>query len=160
VYSELLALAVFCALAAGASAQEPSSNKDPGFGENPPRGEGVAAPSSSSRRLPDALKFAAGLLRQKKYDLAAEEYERFANSGATGKDLDDARFGLATARLYLGNYREARRAFDEFLKDAPADPRGIGWANLRICWGTCPRPGSHSKSSVRQHQTMPGWKWL
>ena len=125
MYSELLALAVFCALAAGASAQEPSSNKDPGFGENPPRGEGVAAPSSSSRRLPDALKFAAGLLRQKKYDLAAEEYERFANSGATGKDLDDARFGLATARLYLGNYREARRAFDEFLKDAPADPRGL-----------------------------------
>ena len=79
----------------------------------------VAGPSSSARRLPDALKFANGLLRQKKYDLAAEEYERFAKSGAKGKDLDDARFGLANARLYQGNFREARRAFDEFLEGAP-----------------------------------------
>ena len=82
-------------------------------------------PSSSARRLPDALKFANGLLRQKKYDLAAEEYERFANSGAKGKDLDDARFGLANARLYQGNFREARQAFDEFLKGAPEDPRRL-----------------------------------
>ena len=75
--------------------------------------------------MPDALRFANGLLRQRKYDLAAEEYERFANSGAKGKDLDDARFGLANARLYQGNFRESRRAFDEFLEGAPADPRNL-----------------------------------
>ena len=72
-----------------------------------------------ARRLPDALKFANGLLRQKKYDLAAEEYERFVSSGAKGPDLDDARFGLATARLYQGNFPEARGAFDEFPEGCP-----------------------------------------
>jgi len=80
---------------------------------------------SPVRRLPDALKFANGLLRQKKYDLAAEEYARFVSSGAKGPDLDDARFGLATARLYQGNFPEARGAFDEFLKAAPDDPRRL-----------------------------------
>ena len=34
-------------------------------------------PTSASRSLPDALKFAHGLLRQRKFDLAAEEYDRF-----------------------------------------------------------------------------------
>ena len=107
------------------TAQESSSKQDPGSRENPPRGDGVSVPSSSARRLPDALKFANGLLRQKKYDLAAEEYERFTRSGAKGKDLDDAQFGLANARLYQGNFREARQAFDEFLKAAPEDPRRL-----------------------------------
>ena len=87
--------------------------------------DGISGPPSPARQLPDALKFANGLLRQKKYDLAAEEYERFANSGAKGRDLDDARFGLANARLYQGNFRESRQAFDEFLKDAPNDARKL-----------------------------------
>jgi cellulose synthase operon protein C len=125
VNSELLAFLVWGALAAAAAAQEPSSKNDAGSQEIPSRGAGTVNPAASTRPLPDALKFANGLLRQKKYDLAAEEYERFANSGAKGKDLDDARFGLANARLYQGKYREARQAFDEFLKDAPADPRGL-----------------------------------
>ena len=114
-----------CALAAGALAQEPSSKKDLGSPGRSSCADGIGGPSSSARRLPDALKFANGLLRQKKYDLAAEEYERFAKSGAKGRDLDDARFGLANARLYQGNFRESRRAFDEFLKGAPEDPRRL-----------------------------------
>ena len=84
--------------------------------------------STRHRRLvayPMRLKFANGLLRQKKYDLAAEEFERFANSGAKGSDLDDARFGLANARLYQGNFRESRQAFDEFLKGRTEDPRRL-----------------------------------
>jgi TolA-binding protein len=65
------------------------------------------------------------LLRQRKYDLAAEEYERFMRSGARGPDLADARFGLATARLYQGKFPEAHRAFEDFLKTAPDGPRGL-----------------------------------
>ena len=57
--------------------------------------------------------------------MAAEEYERFLNSGAKGRDLDDARFGLANARLYLGNFRESRQSFGEFLKGAPDDSRKL-----------------------------------
>ena len=123
--SRLQVLATFSALAAGAIAQEPSFKKDPGSPERHSREESVPGLSSAARRLPDALKFANGLLRQKKYELAAEEYERFAQAGAKGKDLDDAQFGLASARLYQGNFREARRAFDEFLKGADQDPRRL-----------------------------------
>ena len=74
------------AAAAGPCARNRSSKRDPGSPEvSSARWTNVGGPSSSARRVPDALKFANGLLRQKKYDLAAEEYERFANSGAKGK---------------------------------------------------------------------------
>ena len=123
-HSRLLVLAASSACVACALAQEPSK-KAPGSLEAQPRSDGIGSPPSPARRLPDALKFANGLLRQKKYDLAAEEYERFAKSGAKGRDLNDARFGLANARLYQGNFRESRQAFDEFLKGAPDDSRGL-----------------------------------
>ncbi len=90
----------------------------------PRTGEDPGEPKAA-RTVPDALKFANGLLRQRKYDLAAEEYERFAKSGAHGRDLDDAQFGLASARLYQGNFAESRRAFDEFLKGRQDDPRKL-----------------------------------
>ena len=123
-HSGLAVLAVAFAFSAGALAQEPSK-KAVGSRETRQRADETGEPSSAARRLPDALKFANGLLRQKKYDLAAEEYERFLNSGAKGKDLDDARFGLANARLYLGNFRESRQSFDEFLKGASDDSRRL-----------------------------------
>jgi TolA-binding protein len=124
--SGFLALAVISSLTTGSIAQVSSPKKDAGSSAPSERLEedspgGPATP----RRVPDALKFANGLLRQKKYDLAAEEYERFAKSGAKGRDLDDARFGLATARLYEGNFKESSRAFDEFIKSAPHDARKL-----------------------------------
>jgi TolA-binding protein len=79
-----------------------------------------AAPSES-----ESLRFASGLLRQRKYDLAAEEFERLIKSGSTGKELTDARYGLATARLYQSRYHEARAAFQEFLDRSPTDPRAL-----------------------------------
>jgi tetratricopeptide (TPR) repeat protein len=80
---------------------------------------------AGGRALPDALKFANGLLRQRKYDLAAEEYERFLKAGASGLDANDARFGLANARLYQSRYQEALSAFEEFLKTASDDSRSL-----------------------------------
>ena len=78
------------------------------------------------RRIPDALKFANGLLRQRKYELAAEEYERFLKSSPAGTDGADARFGFANARLYQGRYQDARAGFDDYLKDAAHDdPRRV-----------------------------------
>lgn len=79
----------------------------------------------------DALKFANGLLRQKKFDLAAEEYSRFLESAPVGLDLDDARYGLATSRLYQGRYEQARQVFAEFLKAAAGDPRRLS-AQYRV----------------------------
>jgi TolA-binding protein len=90
------------------------------------RERGRAADSSgpaTNRRIPDALRFAHGLLRQRKFDLAAEEYERFLASRPSGADRLDALFGLANARLDQGRYADSLRAFGDFLRTAPADPR-------------------------------------
>jgi TolA-binding protein len=75
------------------------------------------------RRIPDALRFAHGLLRQRKFDLAAEEYERFLATRPSGADRLDALFGLANARLDQGRFAESLRAFGEFLEAAPEESR-------------------------------------
>ena len=76
------------------------------------------------RRVPEGLNFANGLYRNRRYDLAAEEYEKFLRSSQPRSEADaaDARFGLGNARLFLGQYREARRAFEEFVRSAPDHP--------------------------------------
>ncbi|MBX6313443.1 MAG: tetratricopeptide repeat protein [Isosphaeraceae bacterium] len=75
-----------------------------------------------ARRIPETLNFANGLLRDRRYDLAAEEYERFLKEGPRGPETADAHFGLAEARLALGQYKEARRQYEEFLRLAPRHP--------------------------------------
>jgi TolA-binding protein len=71
------------------------------------------------------------LLRQRKFDLAAEEYERFLATRPTGQDAEDARFGLANARLFQGRHKDARKAFQEFLETAPKHPRArAAWYRL------------------------------
>ncbi len=88
-----------------------------------PAAKRPAVESTSRQAASDSLRFANGLLRQKKFELAAQEYERILKAGAAGPERDDARFGLGNAWLSLGRYREARGAFDDFLKGAPDDPR-------------------------------------
>jgi TolA-binding protein len=107
----------------------------PSIGQEPAAKTGQTAPASRTagdepknsgriaERTSDTIKFANGLLRQRKFDLAAEEFERVLKAGATGSDLRDARYGLANARLHQGRYPDALRAFDDFLKDARADTR-------------------------------------
>ncbi|GAC1464825.1 MAG: tetratricopeptide repeat protein [Isosphaeraceae bacterium] len=76
----------------------------------------------TSRRVPEALNFANGLFRERRYDLAAREYERFLAEGRGGIDLADGRFGLANALLFQGEYAKARTQFEEFLRQAPDHP--------------------------------------
>ena len=42
------------------------------------------APPASSRPVADDLNFAHGLFRQRKFDLAAEEYQRFLDNNSSG----------------------------------------------------------------------------
>ncbi|MFO0908660.1 MAG: hypothetical protein U0794_09920 [Isosphaeraceae bacterium] len=63
----------------------------------PPSGE------ASSRRVPEALNFANGLFRERRYEMAATEYERFLREGKpTPSEAAEARFGLANSRLFQG----------------------------------------------------------
>lgn len=71
----------------------------------------------------ESLRFARGLLEQRRYDLAALEYERLLAATKNAGMRADARFGLASARLYQGRYRDAKVAFEAFLKDTPGDRR-------------------------------------
>ncbi len=91
----------------------------------PAQGQGQGPGAASGRRVPDALRFAHGLLRQGKYELAAEEYERFLASGPpVAADRGDALYGLANARLNQERYADSLRAFGGFLAAAaPGDGR-------------------------------------
>ena len=91
----------------------------------PPRRESGRNPSGavSLRRVPDALKFAHGLLRQRKFDLAAEEYDNFLDTGPKGPTGSTGALRAGQCRLYQGRYKEARRAFEIFLKEEPGDYR-------------------------------------
>ncbi len=76
-----------------------------------------------ARALPEGLSFANGLYRNRQYDLAVEEYERFLGTkGEAEADAAEAWFGLGNARLWLGKYKEARQAFEAFVKLAPGHP--------------------------------------
>ncbi|MDG3005220.1 tetratricopeptide repeat protein [Paludisphaera mucosa] len=88
-------------------------------------------PAEPARRMPEPLRFAHGLFRQRKYDLAADEYAKFLESDPQPPDGDDARFGLASARLLQGRYQDSREAFREFIRRAPAHPRArTAWYRL------------------------------
>ena len=90
-----------------------------------------AEPTQAKRRVPEGLNFANGLFQQRKFDLAAEEYRRFLDSGPTAPDATDARFGLANALLFQGRYKEARRTFEDFLEKAPNHARArTAWYRL------------------------------
>ena len=78
--------------------------------------------ASASRTLPEGLRFANALLREKRYDLAADQFERFLKTAPADEDLADARFGLGRSRLFLNDYPAARTQFEEFLKIAPSHP--------------------------------------
>lgn len=67
----------------------------------------------------ETLDFANRLLKDRRYEQAAQEYETFLKTGPAGAAAADARFGLANARLFAGDYAVARREFGRFLADFP-----------------------------------------
>ncbi|AGA28869.1 hypothetical protein Sinac_4692 [Singulisphaera acidiphila DSM 18658] len=78
-----------------------------------------AVSSARTEPVPEGLNYANGLFRDRRYELAAEEYERFLSESPKGAHADEARFGLANARLFQGQYDKARRQFEAFLEAAP-----------------------------------------
>ncbi len=78
----------------------------------------------SAQEIPDALKFANGLYQQRRYDLASEEYQKFLkeNPKATNLDIANATYAFATCKLFLGQYAEARKAFEDFIAKSPDHP--------------------------------------
>jgi TolA-binding protein len=103
-------------LAATLGGDESPGQEGAGQGQGPNR---VASSTEGSRRLPQALNFANALLNQRRYELAAEEYEKFLRTAQPGPDAADALYGLARAKLFLLKYDDARRHLDAFLKMAP-----------------------------------------
>jgi cellulose synthase operon protein C len=101
----------------------------PTLGQQPAGSGGIAAGTSPSRRVPEALNFANGLFGERRYELAAQEYERFLRDGKPSPaDAAEARFGLANARLFQGEYAKARTQFEEFLRQAPQHASaGTAW---------------------------------
>jgi TolA-binding protein len=151
-----------------ALSQETPARRAPGASPSQRAREETKDRGSTTERSSDSLRFANGLLRQRKYDLAAEEFERFLKSGAAGSELLDARFGLANARLYQGRYPDAVRAFDDFLRNGAGDPRALT-ARYRVgelCYllGDLPRARRELEAYTAAANGHPGlemaWTYL
>jgi TolA-binding protein len=114
------------------------------------------------------LNFAHGLFRQRKFDLAADEYQRFLASRPATADADEARFGLASARLFQGRYKEARAAFEDFLEKAPEHTRAqTAWyrlGELAYMLGDLPQARKCLEKFVRETPKHPhldsAWTYL
>jgi TolA-binding protein len=116
----------------------------------------------------DDLNFAHGLFRQRKFDLAAQEYQRFLDKNPAGADADSARFGLAAARLYQGRYKESRQVFEDFLARAPGHTRApAAWyrvGELSYMLGDLPAARKTLETFVRGSSSHPNletaWTYL
>ncbi len=85
-------------------------------------GTASAQQATAARQVPEALNLANGLLRDRHYELAADQYAGFLKTNPPVPQAAEARYGLATARLFLGQYRDARAEFERFLADFPEHP--------------------------------------
>ena len=112
LFLSVLALLV-AANPASAAAPAASRRRD----DPPPRTE------AADRAIPDDLKFANGLYAQRRYDLAAEEFEKLLLSNPPADVEADALFGLANSRLLLAQYQEARTRFRDFADRFKSDVR-------------------------------------
>jgi TolA-binding protein len=77
---------------------------------------------ASARRPPKELADAHAYLDARRYEFAAELYEKYLRTNPAPADAADARFGLAKATLFLNRFDEARRNFELFLNAAPDHP--------------------------------------
>jgi len=107
----------------------PKAGRGAGSPANPAPGTSrPAGPMATPRPVAEGLSFANGLYRNRRYDLAAEEYEQFlrvvqaGTVDATEAELADAWFGLGNSRLFLHKDKDARKAFEGFLQAAPNHP--------------------------------------
>lgn len=82
--------------------------------------------------VPEALNFANGLFRARRFDLAVQEYRRFLESNPRGLHRADALYGLANAHQFLQEYDQARTAFEEFLRVAPDGHPNAATALFRV----------------------------
>jgi TolA-binding protein len=96
-----------------------------------PAGTQATRSTAPPRRVPEALNFANGLFRERRYELAAQQYEKFLRDAKPGPDAAEARFGLANARLFQGAYAKARQEFEAFLRESP-DHSNAGTAWYRV----------------------------
>ena len=64
--------------------------------------------------------FAQGLFREGKFDLAAEEFQRFIDTFPEDEDCDKAQYFVGVSLWYQKEYRKAALSFQNILKNYPA----------------------------------------
>ncbi|MFM7317696.1 MAG: tetratricopeptide repeat protein, partial [bacterium] len=95
----------------------------------------AASPASLlAQQSAETLRFADGLFQQRRYDIAAEEYQKFLRENKQEKSPEAvaATYALATSQLFLGRYAEARKSFEDYLKIAAADHANFASAQFRV----------------------------
>ncbi|HPM42546.1 MAG TPA: tetratricopeptide repeat protein [Candidatus Omnitrophota bacterium] len=88
-------------------------------------------PKVAQSESSEQLDFANGLFSRKMYKMAADEYEKFISSYPEDPKTPRVYFMVAESLFYLGDYRSATEAYDEYLKRFAGDKDAVH-AKLRI----------------------------
>ena len=91
----------------------------------------AARPSQEKPRLPEGLNFAHALFRQRRFDLAADEYRRFLDSGPTAAECRRRSLRPGKRTTLPGPVQGGEGAFQEFLDKNSDSPRAkTAWYRL------------------------------
>jgi TolA-binding protein len=128
----------------------------------------VQQPPAPPPRATSSLNFATALLDERRYELAAEEFQRILAADPTPQIRADALYGLARAQLFLRQYSSARDTFQQFLDTAPNHPQADA-ARFRLAEATF-LAGSHSaaeplllrflEQAPNHIHAQPAWLYL
>ncbi|WP_169973681.1 tetratricopeptide repeat protein [Tautonia rosea] len=95
--------------------------------------QGPVSPArTEAEAVPEALNFANGLFRARRFDLAVQEYQAFLATNPSASFRAEALYGLANAHHFLQEYAEARATFEQFLEVAPKDHPSVPTALFRV----------------------------
>jgi TolA-binding protein len=86
--------------------------------QGPPRQGRTTEPRPGRTQID--LSFANALLSERRYEVAAEEFDKVLRAARPGSpEAADALYGLARAELFLRKYGDARQHLEQFLRVAP-----------------------------------------
>jgi TolA-binding protein len=115
-----LSLGTFVAVARAQNQSEPNKGSDaPARPEVAGQGEGSPARPSQPQSLPEEYRFAAGLYRQQRWDLAAEAFRKFIKNHPDHERTPYARLYLGMTLVNADKYAEAREVLRAYVRDYP-----------------------------------------
>jgi cellulose synthase operon protein C len=104
---------------ARSQAQAPSDKPNAGDAARPSESKAGPAQNGQSQTVPEEYRFAAGLYRQQRWDLAADAFRKFIKNHPDHERVPYARLYLGLTLVNADKYAEARDVLRAYVRDYP-----------------------------------------